>query len=95
MKHGIASLDVRQESIAQTLSCWGTFDETSNISHIEKGRHFAENKNKMLNKSSGLFFTFWAELTIEYVFYQGNIFLRRILSNLLYKIIFFGTQTSM
>ena len=46
MKHGIASLDVRQESIAQTFSCWGTFDETRNISHIEKGRHFAENKNK-------------------------------------------------
>ena len=44
MKHGIASLDVRQESIAQTFSCWGTFDETRNISHIEKGRHFAENK---------------------------------------------------
>ena len=46
MKHGIASLDVRQESIAQTFSCWGTFDETRNISHIEKGRHFAGTKNK-------------------------------------------------
>ena len=70
MKHGIASLDVRQESIAQTFSCWGTFDETRNISHIEKCRDFAENKNlknEKLNKSSGLFFTFWAELVIEHV----------------------------
>ena len=48
MKHGITSLDMRQESIAQTLSCWGTFDETRNISHIEKGRHFAENKKQKI-----------------------------------------------
>ena len=60
MKHGIASLDVRQESIAQTFSCWGTFDETRNISHIEKGRHFAENKKQILST----FTTFWLSITV-------------------------------
>ena len=44
VKHGITGLDVRQESISQALSLRSTFDQTSNIRHVQKSRNFTAKK---------------------------------------------------
>ena len=41
MKHGITSLDMGEEGIAQALPFWGSFNETRNINHIKECGHFA------------------------------------------------------
>lgn len=40
VEHGVAGLDVGEESVAQALSLWGPFDEARDIGHIEKCGHF-------------------------------------------------------
>ena len=45
MEDGITSLDVAEESVAQTLALRRPLDQTGDVGHVQKGRNLAANKN--------------------------------------------------
>lgn len=47
MEDGITSSDVRKESISQALALSSTFNQTSDINHIQIGWHLANQIKEM------------------------------------------------
>ena len=44
MEDGVTGTNVRQESVAKTLTLWRSLHKTSDVNHIQEGWHFTVNK---------------------------------------------------